>query len=289
MKSHTKILLPVLCVLVLSACTTSFYYNRLDWLIPWYVDDYIDLSSEQKQSLKVKLEPYLNWHRQEELNNYINLLQRIKGDIATPVDATTVQSWVQEVRLAEQRIKLNFLALALELSDTIDDAQMQEFINNLWKRQQELEQEYLLRTDLEYTEDSYERLLKYVSRFMGKLSDAQDKRLYQAASELQRLDRAWLADREAWLDKMMPYLKREPGWQQEIKLVFTEREEYRTAAYQTTVVHNLESVSRAIADVMNQRNDSQDKKLNRKLDELIKDLEQLNRQLQAPTEAPRLL
>ena len=76
MKSHTKILLPVLCVLVLSACTTSFYYNRLDWLIPWYVDDYIDLSSEQKQSLKVKLEPYLNWHRQEELNNYINSIEK---------------------------------------------------------------------------------------------------------------------------------------------------------------------------------------------------------------------
>ena len=289
MKLHLKFVLPLLCVLVLSACTTSFYYNRLDWLIPWYVEDYIDLSAEQEKSLKVKLEPYLNWHRQEELNIYIALLRRIKTDIKSTVDAKTVESWVDEVRLAEQRIKLNFLALALELSDTIDDTQMQEFIDNLWKRQQELEKKYLLRTDAEYIEDSYEGLLKYVRRFMGRLTDEQEQRLYQAATELQRLDRAWLTDRKVWLERMMPYLEREPGWQSEIKVAFSERETYRTAAYQTTIAHNLGSVSLAIADVINERNSKQDRKLNKKLDELVNDLEQLNRQLEPDVVAPRLL
>ncbi len=40
--------LVVCCLLLLSACSgTTFFYNRLDFFIPWYVDDYVELEREQ--------------------------------------------------------------------------------------------------------------------------------------------------------------------------------------------------------------------------------------------------
>ena len=75
-----------LCTLLLAvclvACSTSFAYNRLDWLIVWYANDYVDLSREQKGFLKARLEPVLEWHRHEELLTCIDLLDRIEKDLA---------------------------------------------------------------------------------------------------------------------------------------------------------------------------------------------------------------
>ena len=57
----------VLAMLFLSACTSGFVYNRLDWLIPWYVDGYVDLTRAQRDVLRAQLEPRLAWDREEEL------------------------------------------------------------------------------------------------------------------------------------------------------------------------------------------------------------------------------
>ena len=39
----------LLSTLLLAACMASFAYNRLDWLIPWWVDGYVDLTRDQRQ------------------------------------------------------------------------------------------------------------------------------------------------------------------------------------------------------------------------------------------------
>ena len=75
-----------LAALVLAGCMASFAYNRLDWLIPWYVDGYVDLTRDQRQLLKEQLAPSLQWHRQEELVHYVEILDRIEAGLAGPVD-----------------------------------------------------------------------------------------------------------------------------------------------------------------------------------------------------------
>ena len=53
--------------LAITACSgTTFVYNRLDTILP-HVDDYVDLDSPQRQLLDQTLQPFLRWHRQQEL------------------------------------------------------------------------------------------------------------------------------------------------------------------------------------------------------------------------------
>ena len=46
------------CLLLLGACSsTTFVYNRLDFILPWYVDDYAELNTQQDAYLDELLAP----------------------------------------------------------------------------------------------------------------------------------------------------------------------------------------------------------------------------------------
>ena len=72
-------------LLLLGACSsTNFVYNRLDFLIPWYVDDYADLDVQQKTYLEKEMVPFLAWHRSQELPDYLKILEGIEDNLDRP-------------------------------------------------------------------------------------------------------------------------------------------------------------------------------------------------------------
>ena len=76
----------LLCLSSLIACSgTTFVYNRLDTILPWYVDDYVDLNGRQQDQLDEILEPFLRWHRQQELPQYVALLNEVDTTLDRPV------------------------------------------------------------------------------------------------------------------------------------------------------------------------------------------------------------
>ena len=270
-----NLLTPLVIACVLAGCTTSFVYNHLDSLITWYVDDYVDLTSAQKQQLKYELQPALNWHRQEELQKNIELLETIRSDVEQQVEVETVAIWTEELLQSFRRIQLNLVNAALEFGNTLSDEQMQEFITSVREKQTERKKEYLSRTDEEYIEDSYERLEDRLSGYLGRLNEQQELELQQAVTRLQRLDKIWLADRDNWLNRMAPLLQREPGWQSEIRMMFAERETYRSEEYRRVFGHNLDVINQAITRILNLRNDKQQRILVAELDDFRTELQTL--------------
>ena len=158
-----KSLLVMLLYLLLAGCTTSFTYNQLDWLIPWYVDGYVDLTRDQKKTLRYELEPFLDWHRNEELESYIEILDDIEAGIAAPLSAAQVLTWIEEIVAAAERTELTMLDVGLQFGGTLSDDQIQEFVDSLWERQREYEEEFLQRTEKEYASDNYDNLKSLLS------------------------------------------------------------------------------------------------------------------------------
>jgi hypothetical protein len=258
----------ILCAALLTGCTATFTYNHLDRLIPWYVDGYVDLTREQRRLLDAELEPLLRWHREEELLRYHALLQRIEKDTSADVSPAQVRAWIDELMAALERVETSMLSLALEFSSTLSDEQMAEFGTSLWERQREYEKEFLGRSEKTYRRDSYDELADLLRRFTGPLEPVQERRLRRAADDLRRFDSAWLEEREIWLHRLEPLLQRKPGWQQDVRDAYAARREQRTPRYREYLAHNLEVVSAAIADVLNQLTAKQRTRLARELDEL---------------------
>ena len=281
--SWTKKLIAALLLTLLAAgCTMSFTYNHLDWLIPWYVDDYVDLSRQQRQLLQGQLGPVLQWHREEELERYLELLDRIEADLAGEVTTAQVRSWADEIIAAAERVEENMVSVALQFGATLSDEQLAEFMESVWEEHREYEEEFLGRSDEEYIEENKDNLEEFLERFTGRLNDEQDAVLLRAAESLQRFDGVWLEDHEQWLNTLGPLLQRKPGWEDAVREAYANRTLRRSQQYEELLEYNMGVVSQAIADVLNRLNDKQRKHL----DDEIEDFRSLVQRLLEERETP---
>ena len=268
-------LLAALLVAITACSGTTFVYNRLDTILPWYVDDYVDLDSPQRQLLDQTLQPFLRWHRQQELPRYVALLAELDADLDRPVTASEVAAVFNDMEVAWLRLEKESLEWLLELGANLSDAQVQEFLAYLRERQQEYEDDYLTRTEAEYREETYDSFAESLRDYLGKLTPAQRERLRLASAALERSDAAWLAERAAWLDRLAVMLQRQPGWQQRVRDALARRGETQSPRYRQVYEHNLQVVFGAVADVLNERTEKQDRHLRAELAALREDLETL--------------
>ena len=265
----------LLLTLVVAGCSTAFTYRHLDWLIPWYVDGYVDLTRDQRHLLQDQLWPVLAWHEEEELGHYLDILDRLETELQKEVSAEQVRSWADEVIAAVERVEQNMLNVALEFSESLSDEQLAEFMESVWEEHREYEDEFLSRTDQEYVEENAENLEEFLERFTGRLTDRQEDTLLRAAGSLRRFDSVWLEDHEQWLNTLGPLLKREPGWEQAIRAAYANRTLQRSQEYTDLLEYNTEVVSTAIAEVLNSMNEKQRKHVFAEIEDLRSQVQRL--------------
>lgn len=55
MPVRVRLALALVTILVLSGCGVRFFYSQLDWLVPWYLRDYVTLDDSQRALLDRRL------------------------------------------------------------------------------------------------------------------------------------------------------------------------------------------------------------------------------------------
>lgn len=270
-----KKLLPIFLAFLLTGCSNTFIYNQLDWLIPWYVGDFLDLNRAQKQYFKAQLLPLLDWHRQEELQTYLVILDSIESDLDKPITAIVVGRWADELIASYDRLKQRGMPLAFNIGEQMSDLQLKYFMEEMYQKQEALELEYLPRSEADFRKQTYENFEEGISGFMGRLEQSQLDRLQQAAADIVRFDEAWLDQRRAWLQRAEELLDREPGWQQAIRDLLNNREQFESPAYKAANRHNLQVIYSALAEVIETRTEKQDKRLRQEIAAFRRDINKL--------------
>ncbi|MBT4519446.1 MAG: hypothetical protein HOC23_05520 [Halieaceae bacterium] len=271
-----KLRLSVAFTLLMSGCSsTAFLYNRLDFLLPLYVDDYVELSREQKQSLDRTLNPFLEWHRKEELPRYREFLGRLEESLDRPLVMADAEWIFGEVEVGWQRLEKEALRWMLDLGTRLSEQQITVFLSGLRERQRDLQHEYLPRTDLQFREDSYDSLMDNFEDYLGSLNHDQRTELKEASSALLRIDVQWLEERSSWLTKLEVLLQREPGWQDRLTEAVVSRQESAPAQYRESYAQNITIIKGTMIRVLNNRTPEQDRRLRKKAVRLKRDLNKL--------------
>ena len=270
-----KKLLLIFLACLLTGCSNTFIYNQMDWLIPWYVGDYLDLNRAQKKYFKSELPPLLDWHRNEELRNYLVLLDLIESDLDKSVTAAAVSTWADELIAAYDRLKQRSIPLAFKIGEAMSDLQLKYFMEEMYEKQDDLEKEYLPRSEAEFRTQTYDNFEEGISGFMGRLQKSQLQRLQQAASDIVRFDEAWLAQRRTWLEHGEKLLDREPGWREAALDLLNNREQFESPAYKAANLHNQEVIYSTLADVIQARTRKQDERLRDEIEDFRRGINKL--------------
>jgi len=270
-----KKLLLIFLSCLLTGCSNTFIYNQLDWIIPWYVADYLDLNRTQKKSFKSGLLPLLDWHRKEELQNYLVFLDLIESDLNKSVTAAAVSRWADELVAAYERLKQRSIPLAFDTGEAMSDLHLKYFMEEMYETQDELEQEYLPRSEAEFREQTYDNFAEAISGFMGRLEKSQLQRLQQATADIVRFDKDWLAQRRTWLQQGEKLLDRKPGWRESALDLLNNREQFESPEYKAANLHNEQVIYAALADVIEARSRKQDKRLRNEISDFRRDINKL--------------
>ncbi len=272
----------LLALLVLGGCSsTTFVYNRLDFLLPWYLDDYVELNTVQDQFLDDQLQPFLAWHRDLDLPLYLQILDDIDRRLDRQLTVDDIAAISLEFEDAWFRLEDRALDWLLALGERLTEEQVQEFLAALWEQQEKYEKKYLKRSDQEYRRDSYDSLVDNLQDYLGRLDKDQKQVLENASEQLMRSDAIWLRERNRWLQRMEEFMLREPGWQQAVRDSINRRSETVAADYVELYEHNLGVIYAALAEVLNSRTEKQDSRLRKKIADLREDLQTLVAQGQA--------
>ncbi len=268
-------LLALLCLLTTACSSTAFIYNRLDFLVPWYVDDYVELNRAQEDQLDALLVTFLAWHRREELPRYIDLLDAAEAALDNALTLSELQLLMAEVEVAGDRLQRHMMDWVLPLGESLSDEQVAELIDNLHESQADYAEEYLERDEDEYLEDGIDGMEERCEEYLGRLSREQRVMIAEGMAQRYRFDSLWLDERAAWIERLSVILAREPGWQARVRDSLEQRWELASPDYQRVYEHNAGVIQALTVAVINSRSERQDRHLRDKLDDLRSDVRKL--------------
>jgi hypothetical protein len=265
--------------LALGACSrVGLAYRNLDVIIPWTLSDYLDMNGEQKGWFNERLKEHLTWHCTTQLPGYLDWLDRLQGMVASnQVTDAALQARTQEAKHAIAQTAREITPSAIELLQGLNDRQVAEmneaFAKDLRKRQQE----YLEPSLDQQIKERSERMEKRLNDWLGPISPTQQQRVVSWSTALGDQNTQWIANRAHWQKQFSAAVaqRQSPEFPQRIETLLVNRESLWTQDYRKAYANTEAQARSLIVDLMAQSTPTQRQRLQKKIDGVRKDFNDL--------------
>lgn len=254
-------------------------YRHLDFIIPWSLNDYLDMNASQKDWLDERLKEHLSWHCTTQIPGYLDWLDRLQGMVENnQVNQEQLKARTAEARQAIATLSKEITPSAVELLRQLDDQQVGEmqaaFAKDLRKHEDEFVDQPL---DKQISERA-QRMEKRLTPWMGKLNAAQQARVMQWSTSLGEQNRLWIDNRAHWQSLLLAAVKQRNAadFDQKIASLLQDRQTFWTPEYRATYDHTEQAAISLIADLMAQSTAEQRQKLLAKIADVRKDFTDLS-------------
>lgn len=263
-----------LIFIFLTACSSRWIYNQLDWLIIWYVDDYVSIN-ELEPEFSGALDELLYWHRTTQLPLYRLELQTIKESINGPFD--------------EARFELHYLTFTTFTQTTLNKAgekfipliskmseqQKTELLENLADKNTQYAERNIEIGELASRHKTLEKMQEFMEDALGELSDSQLNLMAQWAKTKPWMAPALYQNRLNWQQNLSHILKNTTIDQKALKGLFKNPQRNWSVAFNTQKHQNQQAMQSLITKMLPTLTQKQRNHLIKKIDSYIEDLDYL--------------
>ena len=166
----------ILClVFFINSCgLVNTVYQNAPEVMGWWLDDYFDFTTTQEATLKPALQRVHQWHRQQQLPQYVTLLEDTQRTFSKDnVAPSEVCAKLDSIKASISDLQLAFVPTIRELAPTLTDKQMTYLQTKLEQRTQKWKSEWWPETREAQVEVRLEKLEDYAEKFYGDLSSVQ--------------------------------------------------------------------------------------------------------------------
>ncbi|MDP9535590.1 DUF6279 family lipoprotein [Pseudomonas protegens] len=240
--------------LLLGACSrVGLAYRNLDVIIPWTLNDYLDMNSEQKSWFNQRLQQHLSWHCSTQLPGYLDWLDRLQLMVqSNQISDQDLQARTREAKQAIAETVRQITPSAVELLQGLDDGQVKEMNNAFAKDQQEHREQYLTPSLAQQIQQRSQRMSKRLNAWLGPLTPSQQQRIEQWSASLGEQNQQWIANRVHWQTQFSAAVaqRRDSDFPQRIEQLLINRESLWTDDYRQAYAHSEQAARSLLVDLM---------------------------------------
>jgi hypothetical protein len=277
-----KSLFVLIFVLAITGCSSKFGYNNIDWLIYWYMDDYVELTSPQERIFDENVTNILRWHRTHELSKYKRHLVDIRNDIANDaLDEKSIYAHLDRGRSHLERVRAEaspqLVGLASELSDDQVTYLFAALENDNRDEEEEIREERQ-EGELAIIENRIDNITDDLEDEIGRLTKTQKQIISSYAPKFKPTGLMWIEYRRNIQNAarlLFAGRKQNPEFEKQLLAMMLDTDSYRSEAYKQAREHNRKVFMSLLADIVPTVSDKQKQKLTDRIDDIISDLDDL--------------
>jgi hypothetical protein len=184
--------------LLLSGCAIKLLYNQLDWLIPWYLSDYVEMTSTQREFFSQRLDAHLQWHKRDQLPAYAQLLNDLALDLEQGLTETQIDAYQTRFERITRAMIERVAPDLIELMARSTDEQVEDLFLQLSRDNQDYREDYLEADETRVRERRADEVIRNVERWTGKLSRSQRQMVTRWSQEYPLMTRDFYEARLDW-------------------------------------------------------------------------------------------
>lgn len=272
-----KTLLLLLCLsLLISACSRAgLAYRNLDWLVPWRLNDYLNLDSQQQAWLKPRLQTHLQWHCSAELPRYIEWLQTTESILAQPQpDSAQLLEQFAQFDAALNRIGVEITPTAIELLQGLSEQQVSELYAAMDEDNLEDRQDFLDPPLATQISERQTRMQERLRPWLGRLNAAQTEHIATWANSLGEQNRLWLENRQLWQAELRKVVAERDSadFAERVTRLLQQRESFYSDEYRASYGRSRQALATLFSQLLSNSDEAQRERLNHRLRDLRRDL-----------------
>ncbi|MGO4798342.1 DUF6279 family lipoprotein [Pseudomonas sp. W22_MBD1_FP4] len=280
MLRRLKLLVALLTLsLALAGCNrVGLAYRNLDVIIPWTLNDYLDMNAGQKSWFNDKLKEHLAWHCTTQLPGYLDWLDRLQQMVdENQVTDAALKTRTAEAEQAIADVAREITPSAIELLQGLNDQQVKEMNDALAKDLRKRQDDYLKPPLTQQIKDRAERMNKRLDTWMGPLSASQQNRVTAWSVALGEQNQEWIGNRAHWQAQFIEAVQQRHSaeFPQKMQQLLVDRESLWTPQYRAAYAQTEAAARSLIVDVMAESTPQQRLKLTQKIDGVRSDFKAL--------------
>lgn len=167
-------------LLLLQGCSAlKLGYNQLPTVGYWWLDSQLALEGASASQTREALQQWQQWHRQQELPQYADVLRKLQDMSSRDIDAQQVCDLWSQVDEAIGRSMAQAIRLAAPIAQQLQPRQLRHLARHLEDKNEDWEKEWLVGSAQDRLKRRLDRTLSRYGEFYGTLNEAQIERLRQ--------------------------------------------------------------------------------------------------------------
>lgn len=183
-----------LMVAAAGCSSIRFTYNHGDTLLYWWLNNYLDLDSDQSGWVKKDIDNLFQWHRKTQLQDYVQLLQNGQRQLAGNLTQADLAADYKDIKARTELLAYKALPELADLARSVRPEQVAQMEKKFAKNNEDYRKKFM-RGDLEARQKArFKKSMEQFELWFGNFNSEQEAVLRKASD-------ARVLDNDVWIDE----------------------------------------------------------------------------------------